>query len=148
MKMRARTNAEFLGADRFVSFMFDYSAVADAPGTTFDSWSTTHGGADPTYQFGPLALGTVVDPEWFNFTFVGGSALVDPANPSADTWFQVDNGDETGYVAHQAYAALTGAGLRFTFYPRADSNLDPRTAYIDVFEVRMVVAYLVTDEAP
>src|SRR5690242_4128680 len=106
MKMRARTNAEFLGVDRFVSFVFDYSAVADAPGTTFDSWSRTRSGTgDSSGQFGQLGEGIVADPDWFNFSYVGASSLVDTANPSSSTWFEIDNGEWTGYVAHQAYAA-------------------------------------------
>ena len=141
MKMRARDNADFAAhPERFVEFMFDYSAVADSPGTTFDSWSRNSSGAS-SGQFGALANGEVIDPAWFDFAYMG-DAPVDTANPTADTWFQIDNGDTTGYVAHQTYAALAGSGLRFTFYPRADSNLDPRTAYIDVYEVRMVVAYV------
>jgi len=144
MKMRARDNADFVAhPERFVSFQFDYSKVADPPGYTFDTWQLNHS-SDSSGQFGELAAGIVTDPTWFNFSYVGAGTPVDTANPSSSTWFEIDNGEWTGYVAHQTYAALAGSGLRFTFYPRADSNLDPRTAYIDVFEVRMVVAYPVT----
>ena len=141
MRIRARDNAEFVAnPDAFLTIYTDYSLVEEAPGNPYDQWAIGTSG-DAFGQLGDLAHREVADPTWLDFSYLGNATPVDTANPG-DTWFAV-NPDGSRVAYYHAYG-LAGAGIRFTLYPRAESNLVPRTSFLDVFEVRMVVAYVQT----
>lgn len=101
-------------------------------------WISRADDPDRTYiqQAGSLspaiAAYTVPAPTWFAWAFTA-SDLILPGAPGYDTnWSSVD--DYTGF-----YDALTTSGLQVSF--TTTSTADTRYDWLDLFEVRLVVAF-------
>lgn len=84
--------------------------------------------------------GLVGSPTWYTWAVQGDIENVPPVDlddpTDAGGWFPIEPGDD-------AYTALTGDGLRFTFgafWNGDDTNPDIRRAWIDLYEMRLIVA--------
>jgi hypothetical protein len=116
--------------NNFVTFHTDYWKIGDT--WAYDNWSLASGTNDSS-NFGRMAKGLITDPEWVTFYYLGGTEpdplVVDGA------WFPIDPLE--GGVSEAAWDATTSTGLRFDLYTQV--NGEPRRAYLDVYEVRLLL---------
>lgn len=136
MQMRAKNSAAFPPNSTTSRIMMLYLRADGADGgNPYDNWVDLAASGD---QLDGLAGGNVVSPQWLNFAYAANDEPVDTANPSSDTWFSLNPDD--GTTPARAYDALTNGGIRFALYVQASGG-EPRHAYLDIYEVRMVLAF-------
>lgn len=143
MMIRAKNPADFAANPNVSGFgQIDfYSEYRRADETTstypWDTWNINSTQA-PTGQGSEFPAGLITDPTWYRFYYLGatGNKVIDPAvPPDSNHWRPADYDTE-----FYAWDALTGPGLRFDMFGLQGSTSEPAHAWLDIYEVRLVVA--------
>lgn len=132
MMVRARNTSPYDAGT--VSLHTDYAKV---DGGSYDTQSVTGLTGGSGFQLNDLAAGSQAATADLPFYLLSGFN-VDTSDPTSSTWLQLGS-DQFG-AGYAAWEALRTTGIRFDIYVEA-LGLSPRRAYVDVFEVRMIVAY-------
>jgi hypothetical protein len=137
IQMRARNNEDVRDTPPPDSSRQVHTYVSSADGSTvFDVEFTSPGGGNPS-PISPLLLAEVAVANDYTWWGSNGAASIDLDNPTqAGGWYQLDFTGDPGDKA-----ALTGDGLRLDLgvYVSGAAG-DPHLNWIDLFEVRLLVA--------
>lgn len=132
LQVRLKTDADVFGAPPSPSLNDCPVRLGDTTGTDF--------GLIPNLRWTNVKSGTVASATTYTWGVLGDIETADPVDETTPSdaagWIVFDPTSDIG-------TALTGDGLRFTFgcfWDGDDTNPDVRRAWIDLMEMRLIVA--------